>query len=74
METARGPLFESPHFPVLETFLGGMETGLPCPRGEVYANLETFLGGMETFLFSFLNSINNFLETFLGGMETRLAI
>ena len=33
---------------VLETFLGGMETGFPLRGPSDGGDLETFLGGMET--------------------------
>ena len=56
---------------VLETFLGGMETG-DCPgAGRYHVRLETFLGGMETGADRGRRGDRTGLETFLSGMETK---
>ena len=55
---------------VLETFLGGMETGFPLRGPSDGGDLETFLGGMETSSRPRQAGSRCVLETFLGGMET----
>ena len=54
----------------LETFLGGMETGIVSTILVVRKGLETFLGGMETPHVYTERVVSSVLETFLGGMET----
>ena len=54
----------------LETFLGGMETGIVSTILVVRKGLETFLGGMETQHRDADRDVPLDLETFLGGMET----
>ena len=55
---------------ILETFLGGMETGEGRRLTGGEPPLETFLGGMETGSGPPRHRERSTLETFLGGMET----